>query len=66
MMSFTKLMEDIAFTLTRYEQVTCIKIEARRGKSVIEIKKALEGIEIKKVLEEVGSVFVFTYSSIIR
>ena len=63
---YKTVMEDIAFTLTCYEQVTCIKIEARRGKSVIEIKKALEEIEIKKVLEEVGSVFVFTYSSITR
>ena len=34
-----------------------IKIEARRGKSAIEIQKALE---------EVGSEFVFPYSSITR
>ena len=48
-------MADGAFTLTSDEQVTYIKIEARRGKSVIEIQKALE---------EVGSEFVLPYSSI--
>ena len=48
-------MADSAFTLTRDEQVTYIKIEARRGKSAI---------EIQKVLEEVGSEFVLPYSSV--
>ena len=41
----------------RDEQVTYIKIEARLGKSTIEIQKALE---------EVGSEFVLPYSSIIQ
>ena len=50
-------MADGAFTLTRDEQVTYIKIEARRGKSAIEIQKALG---------EVGSEFVLPYSSITR
>ena len=51
------VMVDGAFTLTLDEQVTYIKIEARRGKSAIEIQKALE---------EVGSEFVLPYGSIIR
>ena len=50
-------MADGVFTLTCNEQVTYIKIEARRGKSAIEIQKALE---------EVGSEFVLPYSSITR
>ena len=50
-------MVDSAFSLMRNEQVTYIKIEARRGKSAI---------EIQKVLEEVGSEFVLPYSSITR
>ena len=50
-------MADGTFTLTPEEQVTYIKIEARRGKSAIEILKALE---------EVGSQFVLPYSSITR
>ena len=50
-------MVDGAFTLTHREQVTYIKTEARWGKSMIEIQKALE---------EVGSEFVPTYSSITR
>ena len=40
---------------TRDKQVTYIKIEARRGKSAIEIQKALEAL---------GSEFVLPYSSI--
>ena len=52
---YKTVMADSAFTLTRDEQVTYIKIEARRGKSAIEIQKALE---------EVGSEFVLPYSSI--
>ena len=48
-------MADGAFVLTHNKQVTYIKIEARRGKSAIEIQKALE---------EVGSEFVLPYSSI--
>ena len=56
MTSFTKpVMVDGAFMLTRYEHVTYIKIEARRGKSAIKIQKALE---------EVGSEFVLQYSCI--
>ena len=50
-------MVDGAFMLTRDKQVTYIKIEARRGKSTIEIQKGLE---------EVGSEFVLPYSSITR
>ena len=50
-------MVDSAFTLTSDKQVTYIKIEARQGKSVIEIQKALE---------EVGSEFALPYSSITR
>ena len=50
-------MADGAFTLTRDEQVTYIKIEARRGKSATEIQKALK---------EVCSEFVLPYSSIIQ
>ena len=53
--NYKTAMADGTFTLTRSEQVTYIKIEARRGKSVIEIQKALE---------EVGSEFVLLYSSI--
>ena len=49
------VMGDGAFTLTCDEQVTYIKIEARRGKSAIEIQKALE---------EEGSEFVLQYCSI--
>ena len=48
-------MADGAFTPTCDERVAYIKIEARRGKSAIEIQKALK---------EVGSVFVLPYSSI--
>ena len=48
-------MADGEFTLKRDEQVTYIKIEARRGKSMIEIQKALK---------KVGSEFVLPYSSI--
>ena len=54
---YKTVMADGAFTLTRDEQVTYIKIEARRGKSAIEVQKALE---------EVGSEFVLPYSSITR
>ena len=50
-------MVDGAFTLMRDEQVTYIKIEARLGKSAIEIQKALE---------EVLSEFVLPNSSITR
>ena len=52
---YKTVMADGAFTLTRDKQVTYIKIEARWGKSAI---------EIQKVLEEVGSEFVLPYSSI--
>ena len=52
---YKTVMADGVFTLTRDEQVTYIKIEARRGKSAIEIQKALE---------EVGSEFVLPCSSI--
>ena len=48
-------MVDGAFMLMRNKHVTYIKIEARRGKSPIEIQKALD---------EVGSEFVLPYSSI--
>ena len=54
---YKTVMADGAFTLTQDEQVTYIKDDARRGKSAIEIQKALE---------EVGSEFVLPYSSIIR
>ena len=54
---YKTVMADGAFKLTRDKQVTYIKIEARRHKSVI---------EIQKVLEEVGSEFVLPYSSITR
>ena len=50
-------MADGAFTLTCNEHVTYIKIESRRGKSAIEIQKALN---------EVGSEIVLLYSSITR
>ena len=50
-------MVDSAFTLTHNKQVTYIKIDARLGKSAIEIQKALK---------EVGSEFVLPYSSITR
>ena len=52
---YKTVMADGAFTLTRDEQVTYIKIEARRGKNAIENQKAFE---------EVGSEFVLSYSSI--
>ena len=68
MTSFTKLswltvrsviyktvMADVPLTCDK--QVTYIKVEARRGKSAIEIQKALE---------EVGSEFALPYSSITR
>ena len=48
---------DGAITLTRDEQVTFIKIQARPGKNVIKIQKALEGV---------ASEFVLPYSSITR
>ena len=54
---YKTVMADSAFTLTRDEQVTYIKIEPRQGKSMI---------EIQKVFEEVGSEFVLPYSSITR
>ena len=54
---YKTVMADGAFTPTRNEQVTYIKIEARRGKSAKEIQKALK---------EVGSEFVLPYSSITR
>ena len=54
---YKTVMADGAFTLTCDEQVTYIKIETRRGKSVI---------EIQKVLEEAGSEFLLPYSSITR
>ena len=54
---YKTVMADGPFTLTRDEQVTYIKIEARRGKSAIEIQKGLE---------EVGSEFVLPCSSITR
>ena len=41
---YKTVMADGAFTLTRDEQVTYIKIEARRGKSATEIQKALEEV----------------------
>ena len=49
---YKTVMADGAFTLTHDKQVTYIKIEARRGKSAIEIQKALE--------------FILPYSSIPR
>ena len=54
---YKTVIADGAFKLTRDEQGTYIKIEAKRGKSAIEIQKALE---------EVGSDFVLPYSSITR
>ena len=54
---YKTFMADGASTLMRDEQVTYIMIEASRGKSAIEIQKALE---------EVGSEFVLPYSSITR
>ena len=54
---YKTVMADGAFTLTHDEQVTYIKIETRRGKSTIEIQKALK---------EVGSEFLRPYSSITR
>ena len=54
---YKTVMVDSAFTLTRNKQVTYIKIDARLGKSAIEIQKALK---------EVGSEFVLPYSSITR
>ena len=54
---YKTVMADGAFTLTHDKQVTYIKTKARRGKSAIEIQKALE---------EEGSEFVLPYSSIIR
>ena len=54
---YKTVMADGAFMLMRDKQVTYIKLEARWGKGVIEIQKALE---------EVGSEFVLPYSSITR
>ena len=48
---YKTVMTDGVFTLTRDKQLTYIKIEARRGKSTIEIQKALK---------EVGSEFILT------
>ena len=53
---YKTVMADGAFMLTRGEQVTYIKIEARQCKSWLEIQKALW---------EVGSEFVLSYSSTI-
>ena len=50
-------MADGMFTLMRDEQVTYIKIEARRGKGAIEIQNAPE---------EVGSEFALPYTFITR
>ena len=54
---YKSVIADGAFSLTRDKQVTYIKVDARLGKSAIEIQKALK---------EVGSEFVLPYSSITR
>ena len=43
-------MADGAFTLMRDEQVTYFEIEARRGKSAIEIQKALKEVGLEFVV----------------
>ena len=53
--NYKTVMADGAVTLMPNEQETYIKIEARWGKSMIEIKKALK---------EVGIEFALPYSSI--
>ena len=54
---YKTVMAHGVFTLTRDEQVTYIKNEARRGKSMTETQKALEEVSLE---------FVLPYSSIIR
>ena len=54
---YKTVMADGMFTLTCDEQVTYIKNEARRGKSMTETQKALEEVSLE---------FVLPYSSIIR
>ena len=54
---YKTVMEDGVFTRTHDEQVTYIKIEARRDNSAI---------KIQKTVKEVGSEFLLPYSSITR
>ena len=63
---YKTVMADCAFTLTRDKQVTYIKIDARMGKSAVEIQKALEEVDRRYSCDEIAHELDISHGSVHR